>query len=71
MVKRMEAEIPNKYKLNLSREDRIAYQKILREGRIDLTRQGIYDPGSKEPILSVQLVANKIQMMYIFVTLTD
>jgi len=45
MVKRMEAEIPSKYILNLSREDRLAYQKILREGRIDLTRQGIYDPG--------------------------
>ncbi|MFV5509520.1 MULTISPECIES: putative solute-binding protein [unclassified Acinetobacter] len=45
MVKRMEAEIPSKYILNLSREDRVAYQKILREGRIDLTKQGIYDSG--------------------------
>jgi len=45
MVKRMEAEIPSKYILNLSREDRVAYQKILRDGRIDLTRQGIYDQG--------------------------
>lgn len=45
MVKRMEAEIPSKYILNLSREDRVAYQKILRDGRLDLTKQGIYDSG--------------------------
>ena len=43
-VKRMEAEIPAKYTLNLSREDYTSYQKILRDGRIDLTNQGIYDP---------------------------
>ena len=43
-VKRMEAEIPGKYTLNLSREDYTSYQKILRDGRIDLTNQGIYDP---------------------------
>ena len=42
-VKRMEAEIPGKYTLNLSREDYTSYQKILRDGRIDLTNQGIYD----------------------------
>ena len=43
-VKRMEAKIPAKYTLNLSREDYTSYQKILRDGRIDLTNQGIYDP---------------------------
>lgn len=43
MVKRMEAEIPAKYKITLSKEDKDEYQKILREGRIDLTSQGIYD----------------------------
>jgi len=45
MVKRMEAEIPRKYILNLSREEQVSYQKILREGRMDLTKQGIYDAG--------------------------
>lgn len=44
MVKRMEAEIPAKYRMNLSKEDQVKYQKILREGRIDLTKQGIYEP---------------------------
>ena len=44
MVKRMEAEIPAKYRMNLSKEDHVKYQKILREGRIDLTKQGIYEP---------------------------
>lgn len=43
MVKRMEAEIPAKYRMNLSKEDQVKYQKILRDGRLDLTKQGIYD----------------------------
>lgn len=44
MVKRMEADIPKKYIMNLSREEKLSYQKIIREGRIELTKQGIYDP---------------------------
>ncbi len=44
MVKRMEADIPKKYMMNLSREEKLSYQKIIREGRIELTKQGIYDP---------------------------
>ncbi len=43
-IQRMEAEIPKKYILNLNPDDYKNYQRILREGRIDLTRQGIYDP---------------------------
>ncbi|AXY55267.1 RND transporter [Acinetobacter chinensis] len=42
-VKRMEAEIPAKYKMNLEKEDQEKYQKLLREGRMDLTKQGVYD----------------------------
>lgn len=44
MVKRMEADIPKKYIMNLSREDKMSYQKMIRDGRIELTKQGIYDP---------------------------
>ncbi|MBU3846947.1 MAG: RND transporter [Candidatus Acinetobacter avistercoris] len=44
MIKRLESEIPAKYKINFSAEERLKYQKLLREGRIDLTKQGIYDP---------------------------
>ena len=29
----------------LSKEDKEKYQRLLREGRIDLTKQGVYDPG--------------------------
>lgn len=43
MVKRMEAEIPSKYRIPLSKEEKTDYQKLLREGRMDLTDQGIYD----------------------------
>ena len=44
MVKRLEDDIPAKYRLNLSNADRERYQKMLREARIELTRQGVYDP---------------------------
>lgn len=44
ILKRIEAEIPTKYKLNVSAEDKIRYQKLLRDGRIELTQRGIYDP---------------------------
>ena len=43
MIKRLEAEIPAKYKLPISKEDQIRYQKLLRDGRIELTKQGVYD----------------------------
>lgn len=43
MIKRLEAEIPAKYKMQLSAEDKVKYQKLLRDGRIDLTKRGIYD----------------------------
>ncbi|EPF94601.1 RND transporter [Acinetobacter gyllenbergii] len=45
MIKRYEAEIPAKYKMNLSAEDNLKYQKLLRDGRMDLTKRGIYDAG--------------------------
>ena len=44
MVQRLEAGIPSQYKINLSNEDKVKYQKLLRDGRIDLAKQGIYDP---------------------------
>ncbi len=43
MVQRMEAEISDKYKVQLSKEDKVEYQKLLREGRMELTSQGVYD----------------------------
>ena len=44
MIKRIESEIPAKYKLNVSADDKLRYQKLLRDGRIELTERGIYDP---------------------------
>lgn len=43
MVKRLETGIPPKIKLNFSAENKLKYQKILREGRLGLTKQGVYD----------------------------
>ncbi len=42
-IQRMEADIPAKYKLSISKEDQITYQKLLRDGRIELTKRGVYD----------------------------
>jgi len=43
MIKRLEMGVPSKIKMNFSAEDKIKYQKILREGRLSLTKQGVYD----------------------------
>ncbi|MCU7695734.1 DUF6091 family protein [Acinetobacter sp. AYS6] len=43
MVKRLEIGVPSKIKMNFSAEDKTKYQKILREGRLSLTKQGVYD----------------------------
>ncbi|UUM28203.1 DUF6091 family protein [Acinetobacter colistiniresistens] len=43
LIQRIEAELPAKYKINLSNEDKTRYQQILREARIGLTKRGIYD----------------------------
>lgn len=45
MINRLEAQIPAKYKMNLTPEDKLKYQKLLRDGRIDLTKRGVYDAG--------------------------
>ena len=43
MISRLEAAIPAKYKINLTPEDKLKYQKMLRDGRLELTKRGIYD----------------------------
>lgn len=43
MIKRLEMGVPSKIKINFSAEDKTKYQKILREGRLNLTKQGVYD----------------------------
>ena len=42
-IKRLESEIPANYKMNLTAEDKLKYQKMMRDGRIELTQRGIYD----------------------------
>ena len=45
MINRLESSIPAKYKMNLSAEDKLKYQKLMRDGRLKLTKMGIYDAG--------------------------
>lgn len=42
-IQKMEADIPAKYKIDISKDDTQIYQKLLREGRIELTKLGVYD----------------------------
>ncbi len=42
--------------MNLTAEDKTKYQKMLRDGRMDMTKRGIYDPAmmsvlEKSPLL--------------------
>lgn len=45
MINRLENSIPSKYKMNLGAEEKLKYQKLLRDGRMELTKQGVYDAG--------------------------
>ncbi len=45
MINRLESGIPAKYKMNLTAEDKLKYQKLMRDGRLELTKSGIYDAG--------------------------
>lgn len=45
MINRLEASIPAKYKVNLTADDKLKYQKMMRDGRLELTKMGVYDPG--------------------------
>ena len=73
MINRLEAEIPAKYKMNLNADDKLKYQKLLRDGRMDLTKRGIYDAEMMsvlkkhvvrliKPISNVQCLANKLDL---------
>lgn len=42
-ISRLEAAIPAKYKMEIPAGDREGYQKMMRESRIALTKQGVYD----------------------------
>ena len=42
MVQRLETGM-NAKRITLTNEDKIRYQKMLRDGRMNLTRQGVYD----------------------------
>lgn len=43
-IARLEAAIPAKYKMDVAAADKEGYQKLMREARLSLTKQGIYDP---------------------------
>ncbi|OTG62640.1 putative solute-binding protein [Acinetobacter silvestris] len=43
MINRLEAGIPANYKMNLTADDKLKYQKLMRDGRLELTKMGIYD----------------------------
>ncbi|OTG79596.1 putative solute-binding protein [Acinetobacter sp. ANC 4648] len=43
MINRLEAGIPANYKMNLTPDDKLKYQKLMRDGRLELTKMGIYD----------------------------
>ncbi len=61
MIDRLEGEIPAKYKMNLSAEDKTKYQKMLRDGRMDMTKRGIYDPAMMTCVKKSPLFRRKSQ----------
>lgn len=59
MINRLEAGIPAKYKMNLNPADKLKYQKLLREGRMELTKQGIYDPAMMSVLKKARCAVDK------------
>jgi hypothetical protein len=43
IIKKTEAEIPAKFWMDIPANDKIGYVKLMRESRIDLTKDGIYN----------------------------
>lgn len=43
MIKKTEGEIDEKYWLDITEKDKINYTKMMREARLQLTREGVYD----------------------------
>lgn len=43
IIKKTEAEIPAKFWMDIPANDKIGYVKLMRESRIDLTKEGIYN----------------------------
>ncbi|MFZ3192762.1 MAG: putative solute-binding protein [Moraxellaceae bacterium] len=43
-IERLEKEIPDRYWMEISANDQVGYIKLMREARIQLTKEGIYHP---------------------------
>jgi hypothetical protein len=43
MIKKSEADIEQKFWLDISEPDKVNYTKLMREARLQLTREGVYD----------------------------
>ncbi|MEC7121071.1 MAG: putative solute-binding protein [Pseudomonadota bacterium] len=43
-VERMEQDIPEKSWIKVSANDHVSYFRLMREARVDLTKQGFYHP---------------------------
>lgn len=59
-IKRLEAQIPGKYKMSLVPEDKMKYQKMMRDGRIELTQRGIYDPSMMKVLKKARCSVDKV-----------
>src|SRR5690606_30230985 len=59
MIKRLEAGIPSKYKMNLNAEDKTKYQKMLRDGRMDIIKRGFYDASMMSDLCRARCTVNK------------
>lgn len=55
-IERMEKEIPAKYWMEISANDQVGYIKLMREARIQLTKEGIYHPKMMALIKKVRCV---------------
>lgn len=55
-IERHEKEIPNRYWLEISANDQVGYIKLMREARIQLTKEGVYHPKMMSLIKKVRCI---------------
>lgn len=55
-IERLEKEIPDRYWMEISANDQVGYIKLMREARIQLTKEGIYHPKMMSLIKKVRCV---------------
>ncbi len=58
LIKKNEAAIPAKYWMDIPANDQVGYVKLMRDSRVELTKEGIYNPKMMKLLKKIRCQAN-------------